>query len=266
MVLPNTTGSLQKEETSQAAAWVTVRGECPARRGRRAAPCYIIAVSMEFIRHQDALALQRFQDAGGFFNDRVVDLALALTGRGEDGKSRTLSAVSFERCDLTRSNLAHATILDTTFHNTVLRGGALGTTTLKRSDLYFCDLNEAVLEGADARRMRLHGCQANNARFGRASLSVVRFEDTALYRASFRGAVLVRVSFTDGRLGGAALNKADFSGARLVDVSFKNANLAGASFRGATLLGVDFSGAFLDGADFEGAAMVGCRMPLPAAR
>src|SRR5262245_41985764 len=145
---------------------------------------------MEFIRHQDALALARFHDAGGFFGDRVVELALALRGRGEDGRPRTLSSVSFERCDLTRSDLGAANILDTTFAHTSLRGGALGSATLKRADLYFCDLNEASFQDTDARRMRLHGCEANNARFGGARLSVSRFEDTALYRAVFKGAVL----------------------------------------------------------------------------
>ena len=144
-----------------------------------------------------------------------------------------LSRVTFDRCNLHKSNFADATLRSAT-------GSVFSECILENADLRGADLDGALFARA----------QVSGADFVGARLAGALFPDSVLARADFTDATAVQSVWAGADLRGAVLDRVNafrssFRNARLDDVS-----VDGARFVEADLHGVDVA---LVGADTTGA-------------
>ena len=139
------------------------------------------------------------------------------------------SRVTFDRCNLHRSNLAGATLRSAA-------GSLFSETGLENADLCGADLEGALFAGA----------QASGARFARARLAGALFPEAVLARADFTDAVAEKSVWTGADLRGAVLDGVNAFRASFRDARLDDASVDGARFVEADLHGVEAS---LTGAD-----------------
>ncbi len=147
----------------------------------------------------------------------------------------------------------------------VLRGRNLQYAVLDRADLRKVDLTGASLQGASLVRARLQGAVLERAALQGARLDEARLENARLERAQLQGASLFRARLQGADLGsarllGTKLDQADLDGAALASARLQGASLVGASLRGAVLAGAELQGAGLGGASLQGAHLPGAHL------
>jgi uncharacterized protein YjbI with pentapeptide repeats len=165
---------------------------------------------------------------------------------------------------LTRVNLAGASIIDSHLASAEMLGADLNGAEVLESDLSRAELGFANLEQA-----KIYSSWMVGASFQQANLHQAALYEVVAFDARFNGANLCgvttnlvadfrRADFTKANLSTAQLSRGTFSEARFDDARMDNAvfdqaELGGASLAGADLRGASFKKARLHDADFTGA-------------
>jgi uncharacterized protein YjbI with pentapeptide repeats len=116
-----------------------------------------------------------------------------------------------------------------------------------------CSLSRTDLAAATLELCTFAHCRGPSATFHSAHLDDARFESSDFNNAVFRGAVLTSAVFTDCKLTGSDFTDARSTGTSFADTLLVAAKLAGFSFRKDKLRGVDLSSADLARCDFRDA-------------
>ena len=139
----------------------------------------------------------------------------------------------------------------------ILDGADLRKVDLVRASLQRASLIGAKLQGASLGNAKLQGASLDDAQLQGASLGKAQLQGTSLLGTQLQGA-----SLSQARLQGALLERAQFQGAdleraQLQGAALDNATLQGALLKGAQLQGASLKGAYLQGTDFQKSTLVG---------